>query len=303
MMFQRVTRWAKEAGINIPTPIPGPSAEATPAQTANPFFSRQPRARGAAHLRLKRRDGATHIADLRMSGSSKLLFPRGSDMTAVVLNTSGGVTGGDRFRLRLTLDPGTQASVTAQAAERLYRAQPGPRGTIANRLTVGAGARLNWLPQETIVFDGSAAQRTFVADLAPDAELLAVEPLVFGRHASGEHVEDAAFRDRWTVRRDGRLIFADRLQLDGPVRDLLTKVAGGAGAMASILLTGPRADGLLTRLRALLDTADMPAAANLIQTGLLFARIFAPCGFTLRKALVPALETLSGRPLPRPWAL
>jgi urease accessory protein len=244
----------------------------------------------------------TEISDLRLAGASKLLFPRGADMTAVVLNTSGGVTGGDLFRLRLDLDPGTEASVTTQAAERLYRAQPGERGTIVNRLRLGAGARLNWLPQETIVFDRACAQRALSADLAPDAELLAVEPLVFGRHASGEALGMAHLHDRWSVRRGGTLVFADRLQVSGEVADLLGRVAGGAGAMASVLLVGPRADAMRDRLRETWDGVDA-AAVSLVRPGVLFARLFAPCGFTLRRALIPALECLSGRPLPRPWAL
>lgn len=238
-----------------------------------------------------------------MAGASKLLFPRGPEMTAVVLNTSGGVTGGDRFRLRLDLAAETRASLTTQAAERLYRAQPGSAGTITNRIRLGARAALAWLPQETIVFEGAAARRSLVADLAPDAELLAVEPLVFGRRAAGEALAQASLTDRWTVRRGGMLVYADRLTLEGDVSRLLSDVAGGAGAMASLLLVGPRADGLRDALRAVWERTGAVAAASLIRPGVLFARLFAPCGFTLRQALVPALEALSGRPLPRPWAL
>jgi len=192
-----------EAGITIQTPFPGPSSEEMPNRTAPMSFAQQPRARGQSYVRLKARDGGTHIADLRMAGASKVLFPRGQDMTAVLLNTSGGVTGGDLFRHRCSLEPQTQASITTQAAERLYRAQNGQMGTIATRLQIGPGARLNWLPQETIVFNGSSAQRSLTADIAQDAELLAVEPLIFGRRASGEALDIAHMTDRWTIRRGG----------------------------------------------------------------------------------------------------
>ncbi|MGX9354635.1 urease accessory protein UreD [Roseobacteraceae bacterium S113] len=254
-------------------------------------------------MRVKTRGGRSCIADLRLAGASKLLFPRVHDadgLTAVVLNTSGGVTGGDRFRLRLALDAKARACITTQAAERLYKAQPGETGLIANRISIASGAALHWLPQETIVFDGAAAHRSLQVDMAEDAEFLAVEPLVFGRTAMGESVAQARFRDRWTLRRAGQLVYADRLTLEGRVSDTLAHTADGARAMASLVLVSPRAEQMLAPLRAHLPETG---GASLLAPGVLFARLLASDAFALRRALVPALETLTGAALPRTWMI
>ena len=116
----------------------------------------QPRARGEAQVTAKARDGASVIASLRQAGSSKLVFPRGgAGLQAVLVNTAGGITGGDRFALSATAGPGTQLTLTTQAAERAYGAQPDETGRVTNRLRVSEGAQLNWLPQETILFENS----------------------------------------------------------------------------------------------------------------------------------------------------
>ncbi|WP_425040764.1 urease accessory protein UreD [Primorskyibacter sp. S187A] len=266
----------------------------------DPHLSMQPRARGAAALRLKCVDGHTRIADLRLSGSSKLLFPRTAVTTAVSLNTSGGVTGGDRFRLRLHLEAQTRAALTTQAAERFYRAQPGQRGLVANKITLGAGARLNWLPQETLIFDGAHGLRASRVEMEETAEFLAVEPLVFGRSAMGETRVAAAFEDRWNIRRGGQLVFADRLTIRGEVADMMARFGASAMAMASLVFVSRRSEACLERLR---DTLGPLGAASLIRPGVVFARLLAPDGFDLRCRLIPALTALTGAPLPRTWMI
>ncbi|MEM7524666.1 MAG: urease accessory protein UreD, partial [Pseudomonadota bacterium] len=113
-------------------------------------IARQPRAIGEGVVSARRRGAVSAIGALRQSGSAKILFPHRSRETleAVLLNTAGGVTGGDRFAWRATAEAGAALALSTQAAERAYRAQPGERAEVSTTLTVEAGATLLWAPQE-----------------------------------------------------------------------------------------------------------------------------------------------------------
>jgi len=172
----------------------------------------QPRAIGVGRVTTKLRDGRTVLDLLHQQGSLRVLFPRthGTALDAVMLNTGGGITGGDRFQMNASAGAGCHLVLTTQAAERAYRAQPGEIGRVETELHVGAGARLDWLPQETLLFEGSALSRQLRIELAPDARLLMVEPVIFGRAEMGEVLHDLLFRDRVDIVRDGKPKFADR---------------------------------------------------------------------------------------------
>ena len=270
-------------------------------QEMRPKVQRQPRARGV--LRLSARPGA-RIGRLHQSGSLKALFPasRHDTLNAVFLNTSGGVTGGDRFHVEAEAEAGAALMLTSQAAERFYRAQPDETGAMDIALTVGAGARLDWLPQETILFDGARVRRSFRVDLAEDARFLAVEPLVSGRLAMGEFVHSGSQSDIWRVYRAGKLTFADNFRLTGDIDAQLAQpgVAGGNRAMAALLFAAPGAETLLPALRDLLGPLG---GASCVAKDLLFARILAEDGYELRRRLIPAITRLSGQDIPKTWTL
>ncbi|SDE16392.1 urease accessory protein [Salipiger thiooxidans] len=270
--------------------------------TGAPTIAAQ-RARGRARLGAKARADRTAIADLHMSGSSKLLFPRAKDaLQAVYLNSSGGVTGGDAFEIEARAQENAHLVMTTQAAERIYRALPGETGRVDTRLTLEPGARLDWLPQETILFEGAALDRRLSVGMARDARLIACEALIFGRHAMGEVLHDLRLCDRIDVRVDGRLVLADRLRLDGDAAATLAQahVAGGAGAMATVVHAAPGAAAMRDPLRAMLpETAGVSA----ISEDLLLMRLVSVDGFALRGHLAPVLRRLSGADLPRPWMI
>lgn len=262
---------------------------------------RQPRARGALELTLKQGPAGTAIDRFRTSGATKVLFPRTRPFQAILINTAGGLTGGDRFDLAVSAGQGTDAVLTTQAAERAYRALEGA-ARVTTRLILGAGARLAWLPQETILYQGSALDRRLEIDLASDARLLMVEPLLFGRLAMGERLTRLHLRDRILLRQAGRPLYADALHLSGDAEAQLSRApaARGARAMASLVFRAPEAPARLEAVRALLPTTG---GASLLAPDLLVARLLAPDGFELRRALVPILETLKGAALPRSWSL
>src|SRR5262245_4475079 len=119
------------------------------------------RARGAIELLLEPRRGVTEIARLYQESPGRVLFPRvepDEPLTGVLLNTAGGLCGGDQLRLSVRAAAGTRGVLTSQAAERIYRSL-GPECQIEVSLVVEPGASLEWLPQETILFEGARLRR------------------------------------------------------------------------------------------------------------------------------------------------
>lgn len=268
------------------------------------IVAEQPRARGFARLSFVQSDKKSRLADLRQSGSTRVLFPRVDSPVpqAVLINTAGGLTGGDRFETQAEIGPGAALTLTTQAAERAYLAQPGEHAEVANSLKVGAGGRANWLPQETILFQGCSLSRHLRVDLADGARALITEPLVFGRAAMRERVLDARFSDRIEIRRNEEVLFLDSVAFAGDVDAHLAKptIADGAKAMAGVIYVAPDAEARLDAVRAHLPQS---AGASLIRDGLLFCRILASDSYILRRALVPVLAHLLNDDLPRPWMI
>lgn len=264
----------------------------------------QPRAVGEVQLSVKRRDARTVLDRFRQSGSMKCLFPRVSSpgLQAVLINTAGGVTGGDRFDTSIHAGADTTLTLTTQACERAYRAQPGQTGEINTKTRVASGARMNWLPQETLVFDGASVNRRLSVELADGATLLMAEPMIFGRAAMGEVVTACHFTDRIDIRRSGAPLYLDAMRLKGDLQKHLSRsfVASGAGAMASVVLVSDWAEAHLEPVRQMLPES---AGASLLQQDVLVLRMLAEDGFTLRQSLIPILDRLSGGPLPRCWMI
>lgn len=263
------------------------------------------RAVGELRLSVKHTGTDTGLDTLRQAGCLKARFPRRlvpGWLDAVMLNTGGGVAGGDHLRIAIDAAAGTRLTVTAQAAERFYRTlSPAQPSRVRTRLSAGDQACLEWLPQETILFDRSAVDRDLEIDLAPTAYFLGVETLVFGRSAMGETVTEGHLRDRIRLRRGGALILHDTIRLDGPVAALLARpaIAAGARAVATLIHAAPNAESGLTALRAALEGADAGASA---WNGMLIARILGPDSAAVRRTVIAALSVLrNSRPLPRVW--
>ncbi|KQT85210.1 urease accessory protein UreD [Aurantimonas sp. Leaf443] len=260
------------------------------------------RARGSAGAVLQRVGETTRLRRLRQEGCLKLRFPRvaAGPLEAVTINTAGGLTGGDRIDLSLALEAGTQASVTTQAAERVYRARDGA-AEVTNRIEMAPGASLSWLPQETILFEGGRLRRRLELDCTADGRFLLCEAVLLGRAAMGESVATGLYRDSWRVRRDGRLVFAEEMRLEGDLAATIASPAGlyGAGAFATVLWQSEGGAERVENLRAMAGPLGGVSAFD----GLLVARLLAPSGLDLRARLVPLLRALSNTGLPRLWWL
>lgn len=248
--------------------------------------------------------GPTGIAVLAEKGGYRLKFPRthASHAEAVIINTGGGVVGGDRIKLDFTIAEGADATVTTQAAERIYRST-GLDSEIDTRLRVSNRARLIWAPQETILFSGARLRRRYEVDVASSARLLFAESMIFGRVASGEVMDRGALRDRWRIRRDGRLIFAESNRLDDVSDDVLRRpaVLGSARAAACILYIAPDAEGRLASVREVLEGAGGGFGAS-AWNGMLVVRLVADAARDMRHAVVRVMQELSGASMPRVWA-
>ncbi|MFO1060118.1 MAG: urease accessory protein UreD [Dongiaceae bacterium] len=258
---------------------------------------------GAVDLAFRREGGRTVLDRLYQRAPSRLLFPTPhGDPEAVLALTSGGLAGGDRVAIAVEVGPGAGAVVAGQAMEKVYRTLDAP-ARMAVRLTVGAGARLAWLPQETILFDGAGLERRTRVDIAPGGRFLGCEAVLLGRTARGERFARGLLLDRWEVAREGRLAWADGLRLDGDVAAAVAAPSGLAGATAvgSVVYAGEDAAGLLALARWELEGAGLRAAAGLVN-GLLLARLVGD-GPALRAALVRLLAALRAAALGGPAAL
>ena len=218
-----------------------------------------------------------------------------------MINTAGGMAGGDTAHLRFAVGPGAAVTITTQSAEKIYRAA-GATSHVEAQLAVAAGSRLEWLPQETILFDDARLRRHIAVDVAPDASLLMAESVVFGRLARGETMSAGLFRDRWRVRRAQKLVFAEEVALEGAIGDLLDRPALGAGARAAatLLLVEPQAERHLDAARAALAQGTAVGGAS-AWNGMLVARLMSPSPAAVRAAMVALLGALRGRAAPRVW--
>jgi urease accessory protein len=275
----------------------------------------QQRADGAARIAfVATPNGHTVLSDLYQRAPCRILFPnvdKDEIAQAVLLTTSGGLTGGDRIRIEVSVERGARVSVTAQAAEKLYRALPEEADTqIETAMTVGDCAWAEWLPQETILFNGSRLRRGVEIALAARGRVLAVESLVFGRTAMGERFDSGRLHEQWRIRRDGRLLWADALHLHGEVGEIRAAPFGFGTAVAcsTLVYSGEDAGAQLTPVRRLLSEhgARTTAAATAFD-GLLLVRMLASEATELR-ALVAVLiaairKSAAGLPprVPRVW--
>jgi urease accessory protein len=260
------------------------------------------RARAEARASFARVGARTEPARLFETGGLRWRFPRSSSpCEAAMVNTGGGGAGGDSYSVSLTLSEGAEVEATTPSAERIYRSD-GPAASIATRLTLAPRARLFWLPQETLIFEGARLERRLEVETSSEAAFLIAETLVFGRLAMGESQIDASVRDSWRIRRDGRLVFADETRLEHAGATLERKAVGaGARALSTIVASAPDIEARLPDLRAALDAAgsDMESGASAFDR-LIVVRLLAASSDRLRAALIASIVALGGRK-PRLW--
>lgn len=268
-----------------------------------PNHTTMQRAKGLGRLAVKLGRGQTRLDRMHESGAAKLRIPKRGDgsFEAVLINTAGGLTGGDEMSWRFEVAAQCAATFTTQACEKIY-ASSGGTAKVTTHITVGTNAKLAWLPQETILFDKSQLTRSLTVDLAAGAQVLIVEPVALGRLAMGESRITGLFQDRWRISQGGRLIHAEDFKIGPDISNVADKVSvlGGAGSFATLLLISPRAESLLEPAREIIATQGGASFWN----GKLLARLTAKDAYTLRKRLIPLVSLLNFEAaLPQCWTL
>ncbi len=272
-----------------------------PTSAASAIFAAN-RAQGSVTFDVHQVDGVTRRRQLHESGSLRVRFPspEAEGLSAMFVNTAGGIAGGDRFDIDIAVGEGSSLAVTTAAAEKVYRAQ-GPAAQVNISLKAAAGAQLSWLPQETILFDRARVSRRIDIDLAEGASLLLCEIVVFGRAAMGERMQRGEFVDRWRLRRGGRLVFAETVRLDGDIGEKLTRpaVANGGVAIATALIV-PGDQALVERIREVANSFGSEVGIS-CWNGFAMARFCAQDAARLRADMMAVLGRASGAALPRMW--
>lgn len=249
-----------------------------------------------------------HVGPLRVQ---KALYPEGQDLCqAILLHPPSGIAGGDRLTVAVTVDAGAQAQLTTPGAGKWYRSG-GAEASQSVTLTVGKDALLEWLPQESIVFDGARARMETRVELAADSRYIGWDILCLGRAAAGERFTQGRFDLFYRVDRDNAPIWLERGGFSGS-DPILASPAGWAGATVcgTLLCTFPelpqQAAGLLESCR---DIAPADAARHGLSAlpGLLVARYLGDSSEAGRQWFTALWQLLRpaccGRPavLPRIW--
>jgi urease accessory protein len=255
---------------------------------------RHQRAEGAALLHAT----PGGIARLHQKAPLRFLFPApepDEPLQAALVNTAGGLAGGDEVGATVTLAPGAAALVTTPAAEKIYRSL-GPAVRVTNRIEVAEGAMLEWVPQETILFDGAVLERRTHARVAPGGVLLAAEALVLGRIASGETWRVGRVLDSWRLHLGERLAWAEGFGCEATARDAPFGL-DGAQSLGLVLLAIEEAGRHRELGRELTN-----GAATLLRPNLLLLRFLGDAQ-SVRSGIAAALPALRAAALNRPARL
>lgn len=266
------------------------------------------RAWGKGRLVAKPFAGRTRLSEFYQEGCAKIRLPDTFDATmeAVLINSSGGLTGGDHMEWEFSAGEGTHLTLTTQACEKIYKASAGTAAVKA-KISVGVGATVHWLPQETILFDRASLSRRLDVDIAEGGEFLAVEAILLGRKAMGEIMRTGLFQDCWRIRKGGVLLHAENLRLNGDIAALTQETAtlGGQVAFATLFYSGMDCEQQVEKLRALVGGANGGISHYQVAgQDKLIARLAAADGFALRKILIPVISHLrKGASVPKVWNL
>lgn len=261
------------------------------------------RVAAVASVSFKSLNQKTRLDRLYQQGSAKVRLPKhyNGPCEAVLINTAGGLTGGDQLEWNIKARPRSHVVVTTQACEKAYRSNDGA-AHLRTTMDLSADSVLHWLPQETILYDASALARRFDVTMNETATLLAVECIQLGREAMDEQITHLNFHDRWRIWRNGRLIFADDMRVSG--RENSNAKFGNNNAVASLVFISPldkeNQDIIVSKLRTV---CDAPLSGFSAVEGKITGRILASNSYMLRKALIPVLKEIRGYDLPRVWRI
>ena len=265
------------------------------------------RAQGQIRAEFGASSGRTYMSRHYEAGGFRLRVPkrdhdRGAQgVEAVLINTGGGLVGGDTGHIDVALAAGAQVTMTTQSAEKIYGSQgPATRLDIGIRLAPDSG--FEWIPQETILFRDAHFIRNLRINMAGSTRLTLLESVVLGRKASNEAAISGILRDVWRIYRDEKLIFAENMALGPDLAGQLAHAATAKGgmSMATLVYIAPDAESRIEAIRASLADAPCSCAAS-AWNGMVVVRFLSDQPDCLRRAAAQTLRLLRGRDLPKVW--
>ena len=269
------------------------------------------RSEGRVEISFQKDETGTQLKHLFQSGCGRVRFPSVDNQRypeAVMINTAGGLTGGDVMTFDVTVHEDAELTVTGQAAEKIYKSI-GPDVSVQATLQVDKNAYLEWLPQETILFDQARLKRVNKINLTSSSRLLAVEATVLGRLAHGEIVRNGSLIDGWEIRQENKLVWYDRFRFEGHMDNILRRPAllDGAKAFATIVVAAPETAAYVEIARKTADTVTSRMGVTSFEEGLVIIRLLDKDPQSLRKSLVYIVQKLRKKlvgvelPMPAVW--
>ncbi len=232
-------------------------------------------------------------------GSLKMLRPKRDANDVVLINTSGGLTGGDDFKFSALIGEGSELTVTTQAAERVYQSTDGAANVI-NNIEISADAHCSWIPQETIIYNHGHLARALNVNIEKRGKFLGVETLVFGRHAMGETIDKINLSDRWHITYDNSPAYIEQLKIESPEQLSSPFGFAGAKAMSNLVYIGEDAKHKLEPIRSILEKVSTLGAASAWNNNLVI-RLLGHDARILRQDLITILRALNNKPIPQVW--
>jgi len=177
-----------------------------------------------------------HVGPLRVQ---KALYPEGPEVCqAIIVHPPGGIVGGDSLSIGIDVGAFAHAQITTPGAAKWYRSS-GPRARAVTTLRIQEGALLEWLPQETMLFDGARASVALSVELARESRFISWDITCLGRTASGERYTSGDFRQSTEISRYGKLVFCERAAIDGGSRLLQSgAILKGAPVFGTLVAVG-----------------------------------------------------------------
>ena len=261
------------------------------------------RASGRIELGFIFKNNLHSLSHLHQSGCLKALIPKNYSTVpdVVLVNTSGGITGGDKLQIQAGVHQKAHVCITSQTAERVYKSSQG-MGEIEVELNLSENSKLDWIPQETILFDKSAVQRSIKVNMSNNSYLFMVESIILGRKAMGENVTNNLFVDRWQILRDNKPTYLEALKLSNANELSGLATLGKNKALATLLYVAPDSEERLQQMRELLAKYDSLGAAT-AWDGKLIVRLIAESPQFLRSALIDIITQFRKMSLPRVWLM
>ena len=248
-------------------------------------------------------NGTGTIEEYKNSGASKGLFPnRQKGLECILINTGGGLTGGDRISFFIDSKEQAEVIISTQGFERIYKTNNNSKAIIQTNLNVLDQALLYWVPQETLLYNNGQLERQINVNLSKNAQALILEGMIYGRIAMGELSITGSVSDTIKIQVENKTVFQDRSQLSGQIGAQLDRPAVANGARATALLVykskdAPRASDVINRYQ------NHSSGVTLFKNDLCVARFLAQDGYALRKMLLPILQNITKQRLPKPWLL